>query len=80
MDQILNLLVKSMIDVGKMQISGETKKRLVLDIIFEELEINSVVEELLEHFIDILIKVENGKLVFNHKIKQSFLTCCINRK
>jgi len=79
MDQILNLLVKSMIDVGKMQISGETKKRLVLNILFEELEMNPVVEELLEHFIDILIQVENGKLVFNTKLKQGFLTCCFKR-
>jgi len=79
MDLILNLLVKSMIDVGKMDIDGKTKKRLVLNILFEELEMNPVVEELLEHFIDILIQVENGKLVFNTKLKQGFLTCCFKR-
>tara|TARA_R110001632_G_scaffold163988_1_gene282387 strand:- start:119 stop:358 length:240 start_codon:yes stop_codon:yes gene_type:complete len=79
MDQILNLLVKSMIDVGKMNITGEAKKRLVLSILFDELEMDSVVEELLEYVIDLLIKVENGKLVFNTKLKQGFLSCCSKR-
>ena len=77
---ILDLLVKTMKDVSVMNISGFKKKTLVLELLFDELDMSPIIEELLENVIDLLIDVENGKLVFNKKIKKSFLYCCLDRQ
>lgn len=79
-DIMLDLLVQTMKDVSVMKIKGSQKKRLVIELLMDELDMPEIVEDLLENLIDILIQTENGKIVFNKKIKTSLLNCYSSRK
>ena len=78
-NSILKLLVKTMSEVGQTDLSGKRKKDLVLKIIFDEMELNEDLEDFLMHIIDLLINVENNKIIFNKKIKKSILSCFSKR-
>ena len=78
-NSILKLLVKTMTEVGQTDLSGKRKKDLVLKIIFDEMELNEDLEDFLMHIIDLLINVENNKIIFNKKIKKSILSCFSKR-
>jgi len=78
-NSILKLLVKTMSEVGQTDLSGKRKKDLVLKIIFDEMELDEDLEDFLMHIIDLLINVENNKIIFNKKIKKSILSCFSKR-
>jgi len=78
-NSILKLLVKTMTEVGQTDLSGKRKKDLVLKIIFDEMELDEDLEDFLMHIIDLLINVENNKIIFNKKIKKSILSCFSKR-
>ena len=78
-NSILKLLVKTMTEVGQTDLSGKRKKDLVLKIIFDEMDLNEDLEDFLMHIIDLLINVENNKIIFNKKIKKSILSCFSKR-
>ena len=78
-NSILKLLEKTMSEVGQTDLSGKRKKDLVLKIIFDEMELNEDLEDFLMHIIDLLINVENNKIIFNKKIKKSILSCFSKR-
>ena len=78
-NSILKLLVKTMSEVGQTDLSGKRKKDLVLKIIFDEMDLDEYLEDFLMHIIDLLINVENNKIIFNKKIKKSILSCFSKR-
>ena len=78
-NSILKLLVKTMSEVGQTDLSGKRKKDLVLKIIFDEMDLDEDLEDFLMHIIDLLINVENNKIIFNKKIKKSILSCFSKR-
>ena len=78
-NSILKLLVKTMTEVGQTDLSGKRKKDLVLKIIFDEMDLDEYLEDFLMHIIDLLINVENNKIIFNKKIKKSILSCFSKR-
>jgi len=78
-NSILKLLVKTMTEVGQTDLSGKRKKDLVLKIIFDEMDLDEDLEDFLMHIIDLLINVENNKIIFNKKIKKSILSCFSKR-
>ena len=78
-NSILELLVKTMTEVGQTDLSGKIKKELVLKLIFDEMDLDEDLEDFLMHIIDLLINVENNKIIFNKKIKKSILSCFSKR-
>lgn len=78
-NSILELLVKTMTEVGQTDLSGKRKKDLVLKLIFDEMDLDEYLEDFLMHIIDLLINVENNKIMFNKKIKKSILSCFSKR-
>ena len=78
-NSILKLLVKTMSEVGQTDLSGKRKKDLVLKLIFDEMDLDEDLEDFLMHIIDLLINVENNKIIFNKKIKKSILSCFSKR-
>jgi len=78
-NSILKLLVKTMTEVGQTDLSGKRKKDLVLKLIFDEMDLDEDLEDFLMHIIDLLINVENNKIIFNKKIKKSILSCFSKR-
>ena len=78
-NSILKLLVKTMTEVGQTDLSGKRKKDLVLKLIFDEIDLDEDLEDFLMHIIDLLINVENNKIIFNKKIKKSILSCFSKR-
>lgn len=76
--EILKLMIHYMKYVGDIQnMSGILKKKFVLTKLRDELDLPEILEDLLINLIDILIDVENGKLVFNPKVKTSLFNCCV---
>jgi len=68
-----------MTEVGQTDLSGKRKKDLVLKLIFDEMDLDEDLEDFLMHIIDLLINVENNKIIFNKKIKKSILSCFSKR-
>jgi len=56
-------------------LSGKDKKAFVLDELRKALELPEDIEDLIISLIDILIDVENGKLVINAKVKDGCMGC-----
>lgn len=79
---ILNVLIENMKRYGKFNLTGEQKKKLLLDTLKYELDLEPIVENLIIELVDILIDVENKKIVFNPKIKKSFslLGWCLGQR
>lgn len=78
---VLETLITTMKHIGRLKdIKGENKKKLVLSIIKEQLDLPEHLENFIMSLIDVLIQVEKGKLVFNEKIKStlksSLFKCC----
>ena len=57
------------------ELSGKDKKQFVLDEIKKQLELPNDIEDLIINLIDILIQVQNGKLVINPKVTDGCLGC-----
>lgn len=78
--ELLNLIVRLMKDASVMKdLVGDQKKRYVINRVKQELELPEIVEELIGEFINLIIKVDKGKLKINEKeIKKAFLSivCC----
>jgi hypothetical protein len=62
--------------VGDVKMSGQLKKKFVLNKLRDELDLPEILEEFIINIIDTLIQVENGKLVFNKKVQASLFNCC----
>ena len=78
---VIDVLLSEMLRAGKFKhLKGEQKKELVLLSLEGKFELDEDLERLLMYIIDILIKVENGELVFNQKISETFNFCCSKRK
>jgi len=76
MSAYLTVLINLMQKAGQNKdLSGKDKKQFVLDQIRKQLELPNDIEDLIISLIDILIEVENGKLVINPKVKKSCLGC-----
>ena len=77
MKDILSKVIEFMIlaTQNKNLTSGEQKKKYVLDAVRSFLELPESTEDLIIEFIDIIIKVDKGKLTINPKIKKNFLCC-----
>lgn len=74
-NSILASVVRLMMYAGDMSnLTGEGKKKYVLDKLRENITLDNVVEDLLIELVDVLIKIENGEIVFNKKIKNNM--CC----
>lgn len=77
--ELINLMRRA----SKMKrLSGRQKKDFVLTELRRIIPYDNVVEELLIDIVDLLIQVENGKIVINKKMKKScmsmFKGCCSN--
>ncbi len=75
--ELINLMRRA----SKMKrLSGIEKKNFVLTELRRIIPYDNVVEELLIDIVDLLIQVENGKIVINKKMKKScmsiFKGCC----
>ena len=83
---ILDEVVRIMKEIGELSgLTGKQKKKLVLQMIEYELELPKIVETMIIHLIDLLIDVEQKKIVFNPNVvvvaKSLFsLTCLGDRK
>ena len=76
MSAYLTVLIDLMKKAGQnKELSGKDKKQFVLDEIRKQLELPEDIENLIVSLIDILIEVENGKLVINEKVKDGCLGC-----
>jgi hypothetical protein len=76
MSAYLTVLIDLMKKAGQnKEMSGKDKKALVIDEIRKQLELPHDIEELIISLIDILIEVQNGKLVINEKVKNNCLGC-----
>jgi predicted NACHT family NTPase len=76
MSVYLTLLIDLMKKAGNNKdLSGKDKKQFVLDEIRKQLELPEDIEDLIISLIDILIDVENGKLVINAKVKDGCMGC-----
>lgn len=76
MSAYLTLLIDLMKKAGhNKELSGKDKKAFVLDEIRKQLELPNDIEDLIISLIDILIEVENGKLVINEKVKDGCSGC-----
>lgn len=70
-------LVDLMTSIGKSsELSGKQKKEYVIEQMRESLDLPQVYEDILALLIDTLIEVQDGKLVFNQKIKKTTKWCC----
>ncbi len=70
-------LVDLMTTIGKSsELSGKQKKEYVIEQMRESLDLPHVYEDIIATLIDTLIQVEDGKLVFNQKIKETAKWCC----
>ena len=76
MGTIVDIVTNAMTRVGRYNgMSGRKKKKFVLECVegLLDSEEYKVLLPIITELIDALIKVENGKLVFNRKLKK----CCI---
>jgi len=78
MKKILNIVIDLMIDAHKKDnlITGEQKKKYVLDAVRSILQYPDDIEDIIIDFIDIIIDVEKGKITINKDIK-TFFNCFI---
>ena len=76
MSTYLTILIDLMKKAGQnTELSGKDKKAFVLDEIRKQLELPEDIEDLIISLIDILIQVENGKLIINPKVKDGCMGC-----
>jgi predicted NACHT family NTPase len=76
MSAYLTVLIDLMKKAGhNKEMSGRDKKAFVIDEIRKQLELPQDIEDLIISLIDILIEVDNGKLVINEKVKNGCLGC-----
>ena len=76
MSVYLTVLIQLMKKAGQNKdLSGKDKKQFVLDEIRKQLELPEDIEDLIINLIDILIEVQNGKLVINPKVKDGCMGC-----
>jgi len=76
----INRLFIELIDLmkraGKIKsLDGEGKKKFVLQEMKRIITYDNYIEDILIHIIDLLIDVENGKLVFNKDVKDNAVRC-----
>ena len=81
---ILPKLITIMQHVGRFHtLNGKEKKQMVISLLLDEIDLPEILEDLIADLIDILIAVENKKLVINPKVikaTKSLFTCCGKRK
>lgn len=77
---ILTYLIRIMKQIGEYDgLKGSQKKELVIKFIDYELELPEELETLVISLIDILIDVEQGKIIFNANVKNipsTRMHCC----
>ena len=71
--ETISLMIKANIELPNAK--GRDKKKWVLDQLKELITLDNEVEDLIIYLIDILIDVENGKLIINPKVKNGCLGC-----
>jgi len=72
-NELVSLMVQANIELPKAK--GKDKKKWVLNKMKEIITLDNYFEDLIIAFIDIIIDVENGKLVINKKVKTSIFNC-----
>ena len=75
-----DLFVPALVDLMKIagkssELTGKQKKDLVIKRMRESLDLPQVYEDIIAVLIDTLIQVEDGKLVFNKKLKKTKWVC-----
>lgn len=76
MSAYLTILIDLMKKAGQnKELNGKDKKAFVLFELRKQLELPNDIEDLIISLIDILIQVENGKLIINEKVKHGCLGC-----
>lgn len=77
---ILWTLIDNMKHLGKFaSLSGTEKKELVIATLRHQLDLPDDLEDFIVALIDVLIKVEDGKIVFNKKISTLSYRGCLGR-
>lgn len=75
--EILKELISLMIEASLMvNMSGEDKKKYVLEELKKHITLNNEIEDFIINTIDILIDVDKGKIIFNKKVRKIF--SCFN--
>ena len=82
---LLSDVVRYMKRAGTFQgLSGADKKEMVITMILNEIELPEILEDLVSEIIDLIIDVENKKLIINPKVAKVsnslFSVCCGSRK
>lgn len=81
---ILDEVVRIMKEIGELNgLTGKQKKKLVLQMIEYELELPDLVETMIIHLIDLLIDVEQKKIIFNPNavvVAKSLFGSCIGSR
>ena len=72
-NELVSLMVQANIELPKAK--GKDKKKWVLNKMKEIITLDNYFEDLIIAFIDIIIDVENGKLLINKKVKTSIFNC-----
>lgn len=72
-NELVSLMVRANIELPKAK--GKDKKKWVLSKMKEIITLDNHIEDLIIAFIDIIIDVENDKIVINKKVKTSIFNC-----
>lgn len=76
-DNVIKSLIHHMVYIGQFnEMKGKEKKEYVMKKLREEMRLEPIIEDLIIGVIDLLIKVEDGELIFNPKIKKGLDKCC----
>jgi len=77
MSNIVNELVSLMVQANNElpKAKGKDKKKWVINKMKDIITLDNYIEDLLIAFIDIIIDVENNKLIINKKVKTSMFNC-----
>ena len=71
------VLIDLMTTIGKSsELTGKQKKEYVIKQMRRSLDLPQVYEDILALLIDTLIEVQDGKLIFNQKLKKTTKWCC----
>ena len=73
---VVEILLSEMLRAARFsELSGPQKKALVMRSLEKKMDFPKEVEELILYLIDILIRVDKGKLAINPRVKKAVLSC-----
>jgi len=77
MSNIVNELVSLMVEANIVlpKAKGKDKKKWVISKMKELITLDNYIEDLIIAFIDIIIDVENDKIIINKKVKTNIFSC-----